>query len=196
MARKLPPINSGSMADISFLLLTFFLLTSSINTDLGIIRRLPPPLDPEVKPPEIKQRNIFTVLVNQNNQLLVEGKPSDISLLRVQAKNFMSNPNLKDPTSPDDMPEKKMEDIPLLGGQVYVSKGVISLKNDRGTSYETYIQVQNELAAAIGEVRDELARNYFGMKFDQLTDKDQIKAIQDAVPVAISEAEPENVGGK
>ncbi len=189
-------MNTGSMADISFLLLTFFLLTSSINTDLGIIRRLPPPLDPSVPPPKIIERNIFTVLVNQYNQLLVEGKPSDISLLRTQAEHFMSNPNLKDPNSPDNMPQKKEEDIPLLGGKVYITKGVISLKNDRGTSYDTYIQVQNELAAAIRDVRDNMSMNYFGVKFDQLTDKDKIDAIQKAVPVAISEAEPENVGGK
>jgi hypothetical protein len=84
----------------------------------------------------------------------------------------------------------------LLGGTVYISKVIISLKNDRGTSYDMYIQVQNELAAAIRELRDELANQYFGMNFGQLTDLDKIDAIQEAVPVAISEAEPENIGGK
>ncbi|MEZ5147684.1 MAG: hypothetical protein R2759_11570 [Bacteroidales bacterium] len=75
-------------------------------------------------------------------------------------------------------------------------KGIISLKNDRGTSYDMYIQVQNELAAAIRELRDEMTQDYFGMRFDQLTDEDKIKAIQKAIPVAISEAEPEDIGGK
>ena len=191
MARKMPQLNTGSMADISFLLLTFFLLTSSINTDMGITRKLPPPLDPNVKPPEIKQRNIFTVLVNQNNKLLVENQPSDISLLRAQTKEFLSNP-----TNNPDLPEMEMKDIPYLG-EIYVAKNaIISLKNDRGTSYEMYIQVQNELTAAINELRDKLSMEKFGVKFSVLTNEDYIEAIKKAIPVTISEAEPENIGGR
>lgn len=178
------------MADISFLLLTFFLLTSSIDTDNGIIRKLPPPLDPNVKPPDFKERNIFTVLINKNDQLMVEGRPSDISVLRNEAKLFMGNPSNR-----DDLPEKREMNIPGLG-KVMVSKGVISLKNDRGTSYEAYIRVQDELTAAITELRDELAKEKYGVAFGKLTDQSQIDAISTAIPVAISEAEPENIGGK
>jgi biopolymer transport protein ExbD len=191
MAIKTPQINSGSMADISFLLISFFLLTSSINTDLGISRRLPPPLDPNVKPPEIKQRNIFTVLINQGDKLLVEGRPGDISTLRSQAKEFLSNP-----TNNPELPEKEMKFIPNLGEVNIAKNAVISLKNDRGTSYEMYILVQNELTAAINELRDELSVEKFGVKMDLLTNEKYLEAIKTAIPVSISEAEPENVGGQ
>jgi biopolymer transport protein ExbD len=191
MARKMPQLNTGSMADISFLLLTFFLLTSSINTDMGITRKLPPPLDPNVEPPEIKQRNIFTVLVNQNNKLLVENKQSDISLLRTQTKEFLSNPS-----NNSDLPEMEMKNIPYLGDVFVAKNAIISLKNDRGTSYEMYMQVQNELTAAINELRDELSMDKFGTKFTVLTNEDYIEAIKKAIPVTISEAEPENIGGQ
>ncbi|MBM3434635.1 MAG: biopolymer transporter ExbD [Bacteroidetes bacterium] len=191
MARKIPQLNTGSMADISFLLLTFFLLTSSINTDMGITRRLPPPLDPSVKPPEIKQRNIFTVLINQNNKLLVENRPSDLSLLKTQTKEFLTNPG-----NHPDLPEMETKSIPYLGDLYLPKNAVISLKNDRGTSYEMYVQVQNELTKAINELRDELSMEKFGVKFGQLTNEDYIEAVKNAIPITISEAEPENVGGK
>jgi len=191
MAVKTPQINSGSMADISFLLISFFLLTSSINTDMGISRKLPPPLDPNVKPPEIKQRNVFTVLVNQNDRLLVEGKPGDLATLKSLAKDFLSNPS----DNPD-LAEMELKFIPNLGEMRLAKSAVISLKNDRGTSYEMYLKVQNELTAAINELRDELSVQKFGVKMSQLTNDDQINAIKTAIPVSISEAEPENVGGQ
>jgi biopolymer transport protein ExbD len=186
--KKPPEINTGSMADISFLLLTFFLLTSSINTDSGIFRKLPPPPDPNAKAADIKQRNIFTVLINKNDKLLVDNKPSDIRMLRQQAKDFISNPS-----NLETLPEKKMEEIPYLGNYM-ISKGVISLQNDRGTSYDMYIKVQNELTGAINELRDELAMEKFNRKFDDLSDPNLIEAIQKAIPISISEAEPKDVG--
>lgn len=189
MARLNPEINAGSMADIAFLLLIFFLVTTTMDTDKGINRRLPPPLDPNIKPPDVKERNIFTVLVNSQNRLLVNGKVGDISLLKNEAKEFLSNSS----NSPQ-LPEKVLKNIEELG-DVYISKGVISLKNDRGTSYDMYIQVQNELTRAINELRDELSMEKFGMKFSKLYDEAKIKAIQKAIPISISEAEPENVGG-
>lgn len=189
MARKIPEINSGSMADISFLLLTFFLLTSSIDTDMGISRRLPPPIVDDKDKPEIKRRNIFTVLVNANDQLLVNGSIGNISTLRTKALEFLSNP-VNDPN----LPEKTVKYIDLLGN-VEVSKGVISLQNDRGTSYDMYIQVQNELTAAVNELRDKLSKEKFNKKFEDLKDETKIEAIQKAIPVSISEAEPKNVGG-
>ena len=191
MSKKTPQINSGSMADISFLLISFFLLTSSINTDLGISRKLPPPLDPNVKPPEIKQRNIFTVLLNSSDRLLVEGKPGDISTLKEQTKEFLTNPG----NNPE-LPEMEMKSIPNLGEILLPKSAIISLKNDRGTSYEMYLKVQNELTAAINELRDELCKQKFGVKMAQLKNEDQIAAIKTAIPVSISEAEPENVGGQ
>jgi len=186
--RELPVLNSSSMADISFLLLTFFLLTSSLNTDLGIQRRLPPPSDPNVKPPEIHKRNTFTVKVNRADQLLFDGQIGNINGLRKRAKEFLANPqNLQT------LPEKQETDIPLIG-KYNVSKGVISLQNDRGTSYDMYFKVQNELTAAIAELKDELARAKFGRVYKDCKEN-QREAIDKAIPTAISEAEPKNVGG-
>ena len=195
MARPVNEINAGSMADIAFLLLIFFLVTTTMDVDTGITRKLPPPPPEGVEPPKVNERNIFKVLVNKNDRLLLNGKPGDISMLKIMAKEFLQNGDLQNEFRPDDMPEKKDVDIPLLGGHIFITKGIISLKNDRGTSYDMYIQVQNELAAAIRELRDELSSDFFGMRFDQLTDTDKIKAIQKAVPVAVSEAEPEDIGG-
>ncbi len=187
--RKTPGLNTSSMADISFLLLTFFLMTSSINTDTGIARRLPPPLPPDQKPPEVRERNIFTVKINSRDRLLFNGEVAGIEALRGRAKEFLGNPN-NDPN----LPEKEMVEIPLLG-EYPVSKGVISLQNDRGTSYDMYIQVQNELAAAISEMRNELATTKFGKKYADVSE-DERKAIDAAIPVAISEAEPTKIVGK
>jgi biopolymer transport protein ExbD len=193
MARKKrtpPEINAGSMADIAFLLLIFFLVTTTMDVDTGLQRMLPPPDMPQ--PPEIKQRNVFVVLVNANNQLLVEGDWLDIRNLRKKAKEFIANPADK-----PDLPEKEMKEVPFFG-MYPVSKQVISLQNDRGTSYETYIRVQNELAAAYNELRNELALSKFGKSYDDLVrlgDKEKTDAIKAIYPQRISEAEPKNIGG-
>jgi len=190
MARRaLNEINAGSMADIAFLLLIFFLVTTTMDVDTGITRKLPPPLDPEIEPPPVKDRNIFNILINSSDRLQVEGKEGSIYTLREEAKEFLSNPYNR-----EDLPEKNIKEIEGLG-EYPVSKGIISLKNDRGTSYDMYIQVQNELAAAILELRDELSIQKFGMRYKKLFNETQIKAIRKAIPMSISEAEPENVGG-
>ena len=178
------------MSDISFLLLAFFLLVSNINTDQGIARRLPPPLPPnQEKPPEIKERNIFIVKINSKDRLLFNGEVGDISDLKDRAKEFLGNPN-NDPN----LPEKIDMDIPMLGN-MKVSKGIISLQNDRGTSYDMYVAVQNELTVAINEMRNELSHEKFGRKYVDLNDK-QAEAIDQAIPIAISEAEPTKIGEK
>ena len=186
--KKLPGLNASSMSDISFLLLTFFLLVSSINTDIGIQRRLPPPSDPNVKPPDIHRRNTFVVLVNKDDKLLFNNELGDITALKDRAKEFLSNPD-----NLPNLPEKQTRNIPLLG-DVEVSKGVISLQNDRGTSYEMYLMVQNELTAAVNELRDEMSKARFGRAYIDAT-QSQREAIDKAIPIAISEAEPKNIGG-
>lgn len=190
MAEPVIEINAGSMADIAFLLLIFFLVTTTMDVNSGIVRRLPPPPDPTVKPPDIKERNVMNILVNSRDALLVNRAVGDVTTLRRTVKEFMQNRNNR-----ADWPEKRMEDIEGLG-EVSVSKGIISLQNDRGTSYNMYIQVQNELAAAFTEMRNELSVEKFGVRYDQLTNADWSNAINKAIPVAISEAEPEDVGGK
>ncbi|MCD6660606.1 MAG: biopolymer transporter ExbD [Lentimicrobium sp.] len=189
MARKVPEINAGSMADISFLLLIFFLVTTTMDVDSGIVRRLPPPPEKDAEIPEVKERNIFNILVNKNDRLFIDNRWGDIRTLKAETKEFLANPSNR-----EDLSEKKLEDIPFLG-EYPVSKGIISLKNDRGTSYEMYIQVQNELTAAVNELRDELSKQKFGKSFSELTDQDVISAIQKAIPMPISEAEPEDIGG-
>lgn len=187
-SREAPEINAGSMADIAFLLLIFFLVTTTMDIDTGIIRKLPPPVEDE-KDIDIKERNVFKVLVNSSDRLMVEGEQGDISTLKDNVKEFMTNPYKS-----EELPEMELRFIEYLG-EVEVSKGVVSLKNDRGTSYEMYIKVQNELTAAFSELRDELSVRYYGIKFTNLVNDDQRQAIQTAIPMAISEAEPENIGG-
>jgi biopolymer transport protein ExbD len=190
MARKVPQINAGSMADISFLLLIFFLVTTTMDVDSGIVRRLPPMPEKDAEIPIVRERNIFNVLVNKNDRLFINKGWGDIRTLRADTKEFLSNPRNR-----EDLPEKIVEAIPFLGDYP-VSRGIISLKNDRGTSYNMYIQVQNELTAAVNELRDELSRQRFGKPFSELTDQDMVSAIQKAIPMSISEAEPEDIGGK
>ena len=183
MARKVPEINSSSQADIAFLLLCFFLMTTSMDVDYGITRRLPPPVEQNVEDVKVKERNVMNVMVNKSDRLLVNGRPMDISQLKDEAKHFMT-PRPSDETAPE-VETKSFE----LVGDVLMSKGVISLQNDRGTSYAMYISVQNELARAFNEMKEELAWKKFHKHLDQLNE-DQTKAINDAVPVRVSEAEP------
>lgn len=189
MARKTPALNTSAMSDISFLLLAFFLMVSNINSDMGIARKLPPPLPENVDPPEVRERNIFVVMVNKDDRLLFNTEYGRIEDLKDRAKEFLGNPN-----NDIHMPEKTPTDIPGLG-TYDVSKGVISLRNDRGTSYDMYLQVQNELTAAINEMRDELSTTRFGKKYVDLNET-QRKAVEQAIPMAISEAEPTKIGGK
>ena len=189
MAKKVPEINSSSQADIAFLLLCFFLMTTSMDVDYGITRRLPPPVEQNDDDVKVKERNVMNVLINKNNKLMVNGRPSDISLLKDAAKDFMT-PRPGDETAPEVEPKQ----IELLG-EIMMSKGVISLQNDRGTSYQAYIAVQNELVKAVNELRDEFSMREFGRKFAFLTE-DQQEIVKKAVPQNISEAEPKDTGKK
>jgi biopolymer transport protein ExbD len=188
--RAAPEINAGSMADIAFLLLIFFLVTTTMDVDSGITRKLPPPVEDNVEDIVVKDRNVLKVLINSHDRLLIDGKPGDISQLKRKAIDFMS-------IHPGDnsYPEYKPRFIEELGQEREMSQGIISLKNDRGTSYEMYIMVQNELASAFNEMKDELSLNLFGLKYKQLIDERKIKGINKALPVRISEAEPEDIGG-
>lgn len=187
--RDVQEVNAGSMADIAFLLLIFFLVTTTMDTDTGLARLLPPMQEEEdVDTPPIKERNVFTVLVNSKNQLLVEGKPMKVENLTEATKEFIDNPLDK-----DDLPEKKEVEVPFFGVQ-RITKGVISLQNDRGTQYQTYLMVQNELQRAYNELREDLAKRKFGKQYDDL-EKEEQDAIRTIYPQKISEAEPKNIGG-
>lgn len=169
-------INAGSMADIAFLLLIFFLVTTTIVEDKGITVKLPPWSEEEPDIQKLKERNVYSVLVNANNELLVRGEPMRISELRNNAKEFIANPSNR-----PDLSEKP-------------TMAIISLKNDRGTEYNTYLQVYNELKGAYNELWDELSRRKFGVPYSDDLPLAQRKAIKDEIPMVLSEAEPTNFG--
>ncbi len=195
--REISEINAGSMADIAFLLLIFFLVTTTMDTDTGLIRKLPPPVEDVDTEIDVKKRNIFEILVNSNDQLLVAGEYMEVSELRAKAKEYIES----DPSNPK-MPEFKMTEIPGLG-LVPVSKQIISLQNDNGTSYEMYIKVQNELVGAYNELRNDFAQQKFNKSYAELVQqagssdvaKEKMKAVKKFYPQRISEAEPKKVGG-
>ncbi len=190
-----PEVNAGSMADIAFLLLIFFLVTTTIETDAGLDRMLPP-----IEPPDtdvvIKQKNIFTVNINKNGQLLVEEELIDLRDLRKKAVAFLDNGGdgtcnycrgAKDASSSDNP-----------------AKAIISVKNDRETRYATYITVQNELVGAYNELRNREAQRLYGRNFTEMEAeflnpetpsrirddlKDKVKRVQDLFPQKLSEAE-------
>ncbi|APS37860.1 MULTISPECIES: ExbD/TolR family protein [Salegentibacter] len=198
--REAPEVNAGSMADIAFLLLIFFLVTTTIETDSGISRKLPEWQPEEQDPPVIKERNIFQVLVNANNQLLVEDEEMEIEELRQAAVEFLDNGGGTGEEACD-----FCQGAGDPASSVNPTKAIISLVNNRGTEYGTYIAVQNELVAAYNQLRDREAERLFGTSFtamearyndsrtsegDKETLKERIELIKDMIPQKLSEAEP------
>ena len=169
-------INAGSMADIAFLLLIFFLVTTTIAEDKGILVKLPPWSDEEPDITQLKTRNVYSVLVNAQNKLLVRGEEMDIDALKDKTIEFISNPQRR-----EDLSEAP-------------NKAIISLKHDRGTSYNTYLEVYNELKAAYYELWDDLSRQKFGIPYSDEMPIAQQKVIKGEIPFVISEAEPTSFG--
>lgn len=198
--RSIPEVNAGSMADIAFLLLIFFLVTTTIETNSGITTKLPPKIeDNQDTPPPIKEKNVFLVLVNKNNQLLVEDKLMEVKDLREAAKQFLDNGGDGTCTWCAGSKNPESSDNP--------DKAVISLRNDRETSYKTYIAVQNELIAAYNDLRERERQKLFpnevpyaqmeaefnaaktpDARKDELREK--IKKLQDRFPRKLIEANP------
>jgi len=198
--RATPEVNAGSMADIAFLLLIFFLVTTTIEKDKGIGRQLPPNED-VVDPPILKEKNVFIVSVNKSDQLLVEENLMELEDLREAAIAFLDNGGVasecnycqgpRDPSSSDNP-----------------NKAVISVQNDRLTSYKMYIAVQNELVAAYNFLRDRESQRLFGWKFTEVKkaidegsyqgDEDvaleKLEQVQNLFPLKLSEAEPKKIG--
>ena len=267
--RELQEINAGSMADIAFLLLIFWLVTTTIESDMGIKRQLPPPVPPDIDVPQAKEQNVFNVKVNFLDLLLVEGQPLDIQELKNKTKSFLiatgdgvishqigneeigknrdviliTGANGKTNAA---FPERewvrkadvrlkiaeyeqiviiaeeknkdafrkvlkswqeKLTTITLLGGDYkqLPASALISMQNDNNTTYNTYLQVQNELQSAVNELRDELALSKFGVSYRALEevygknkqDKgtlEKITAVRALYPQRISEAEPRDAG--
>ncbi len=205
-SRKVPALNASSMADISFLLLTFFLLVSNMDVDSGLARRLPPPPQTEEQTSvDVQRRNLLVVLVNARNETMVQnqhgsewyataeelrGSGSKVAL-KDKVKEFVLNTS-----NSADLPELTEEDFGAPIGIVPVTaQHVISIQNDATTSYKTYIAVQNEVVRAYNELREEGARKYFNTSYEELT-KEQQDQINELYPQRISEAEPKNYGGQ
>ena len=176
---------------MAFILLCFFLMTTTMDQDKGLQRRLPPMPDPNQKAEDqkVNRRNIIIVKINSADRLLAGSEPMDVSQLRDKIKEFLTNPN-NDPN----LPEKEEIDIEDFGPYM-VSKGVISLQNDRGTSYQAYMAVQNELVKAVNELRDDFAMANFAKLYSKCNEDEQA-IVRKAVPQNISEAEPKDVSKK
>ncbi|MBE6230316.1 MAG: biopolymer transporter ExbD [Bacteroidales bacterium] len=186
--RNAEGINASSSADIAFLLLIFWLTTTTMNSDKGLQRRLPPMPDENQQQEDAKvnRRNIIQVKINAADRIIAGGQIMEISEIKDKIVEFVTNPlNL------ENLPEKEMKDIEGFG-QYAVSKGVVSLQNDRGTSYNSYLQVQNELVKAFNEIRDDFAMKNYGKKYNAL-DEDKQKIVREAIPQNISEAEPKDI---
>ena len=191
MGKKTPEINSSSTADIAFLLLCYFLMTTTMDQDMGLQRRLPPIPDPnqKVEDQKVNRRNIIVVKINSADRLLAGSEPMHVSQLKDKIKEFLTNP-ANDPN----LPEKEEIEIENFG-PCMVSKGVISLQNDRGTSYQAYMAVQNELVKAVNELRDEFAVTNYGKVYAKCNEEEQV-VVRKAIPQNISEAEPKDVSKK
>ena len=209
--RENPEINAGSMADIAFLLLIFFLVTTTMNVDSGISKKLSEKPPKDYVPPMIKEKNIFVVVINRNNELLVENERMDIKDLKDEALKFIDNGGGIGNAGEDGSPGKACD---YCQGQRsdsssdHPNKAIISVQSDRGTEYGTYIQVQNELLRAYTELRNRLAKQKYQMTFDELEKaydeakknagmKDRVEDlrvkveyIKTAYPQIISDAEP------
>lgn len=188
--RKVPGLNASSTADISFILLIFFLVTTSMDTNRGLAVRLPnPPEENQQDPPKIRERNSMVVNVNMNNQIMVtvakDSRQIEVSELRELAKQFIANPE-NDP----DLPELVPVELPAPFGVQNITKNhVISLQTDRATNYDTYFQVENELYGAYNDLRDELAKKTFGRSYNECNEDEQL-ACRQYYKCVISEAEP------
>jgi len=176
--RKVPEINAGSMADIAFLLLVFFLVTTTIQTDSGLSVLLPPyEENPEENKEKIERRNVFDVKINSQNALLIRSSPGQLATLKGDIKEFILNPS-------------KREDL-----SASPKVAVITLLNDNGTSYDMYVSVYNELKAAYRELWDEQADKMFGRGYESLSKENQ-GLVRKEIPLVISEAEPTDFGTK
>ncbi|MFY0631787.1 MAG: biopolymer transporter ExbD [Flavobacteriaceae bacterium] len=204
--RENPEINAGSMADIAFLLLIFFLVTTTMNVDSGISKKLSEKPPPDYKPPIIKEKNIFEVNINRNNELLVEGDRMEIKDLKDAAIKFIDNGGGLGKPGEDGSPGTPCnycQGEKSESSSDHPNKAIISVQSDRGTEYGTYIEVQNELLRAYTVLRNRLCQERYQMLYTDLekrykdakgAEKDELKKkvedIKTSFPQIISDAEP------
>lgn len=190
--KKVPGINGSSTADISFIMLLFFLLTTSMGSDSGLARQLPPSVPPDQQDVaiDVNRRNMLRVMVNTRGQILANSEEVDLDGLREKVKEFVLNENDR-----ADLAERTVETFALVGAQKVTKNHVISLTNDVDTKYSDYISVQNELTKAYMEVRDMMCKRLFGVPLEDASMAQQ-EVIVDMYPQKISEANPKEYGKK
>jgi biopolymer transport protein ExbD len=208
MARSTPEVNGGSLADIAFLLLIFFLVTTTMDIDTGITRLLPPePEEDQITDVRVNKRNVLVVLLNRSDLLMVGGEVMDRLELKEKTIEFFTNPLNK-----EDLPVMEETEVQFPPGSSSllppdgvwrgkVSKGVISLQNDRTTTYGAYLQVQNELVAAVNTLRNDFCKLYFDKEYEELNTANPIEeeiqeGIRNIYKMNISESDPKNIGGR
>ncbi|MDA0195107.1 MAG: biopolymer transporter ExbD [Bacteroidetes bacterium] len=202
-------VNSGSMADIAFLLLIFFLVTTTIANDKGIAMLLPPKPDPNEPPPEVTKndRNIFKILANSQDRLLVEDEPlTDVTELKEMVKMFVVNfgsPDADDIDVYNSFPAPLKSYVNANGKLPASSDGpgeaIVSFKADRGTSYELYMAILDQINGAYNEIYAERV----GITTDEWRtldrkkpeDSDKYNRGREGIPRGISIAEPTQIGG-
>ena len=186
---NVPQLNTTSTADISFMLLTFFLVTTSMDTDKGLLRRLPPPPQPEEeREVDVKQRNVLSISLDDSDVLRCEGKVVGLKELSTKVEAFVENK-----ANSVSMPEKHTCNIPLLGRCSITDKHIISVKASANTSYDSYFKMQNAIVAAYNRLRNQLAQARFGHAFAECTPEEK-EAVCTCYPQRISEAEPDKGG--
>ena len=204
--RESPEINAGSMADIAFLLLIFFLVTTTMDVDSGISKKLSEKPPKDYVPPVIKEKNIFEVNINRNNEMLVEGETMKLEDLKEATVKFIDNGGGKGKTV-DNVEGKECDyckGARSLTSSDHPNKAIISVQSDRGTEYGMYIKVQNELLKAYTELRNRLALEKYNVSYNQLEDdfkkdskneelKKKVEFVKTSYPQIISDAEPTSV---
>jgi biopolymer transport protein ExbD len=173
--RGIPEINAGSMADIAFLLLIFFLVATTLDSEKGMLVKLPQWVEENLPPPDVNKRNVLDVLVNQYDQIQIKGELVTVKQVKAKTRRFLENNG----ANPD------LSDSP--------QKAVVSIKSDRATSYGGYLEVYNEIREAYNELREEAAQSKFRKSLKDLN-QDELTEIREMYPLQISEAEPESFG--
>lgn len=177
--RNAPTVNAGSMADIAFLLLIFFLVTTTISADKGILRKLPETCTSPECIADINERNVLRILINKDNDIMVEDETIEIIALKDLVKHFIDNNGQKvcDYCNGAQLPTSS--DQP--------SEAVISLKYDAFSNYGAFIKVQDKISEAFLELRTLYAENTFN-KTPEALSKEELKTVKKAYPFILSEA--------
>ncbi len=189
--RRVPQLNTTSTADISFMLLILFLVTSSMDVDKGLSRQLPPlsPKEEQQESTDASERNVLKIRITRQDSVFVNGKPVKVATLRNRVAEFVGNP-----ANRQDLPQKTVRRVALVGKFAVSDQHIISLESDRDADYDTYFRVQNEIMAAYARLRGQLAVQRFHHSYAQCSEEEK-KALRECYPQRISEVYNTNEKG-